>query len=129
MDPLVLEFVENLRRERKKAGLKQREVAELLNVNRSTYSYYENLKNPHMPDVDIICKIADIFGCDAALLLPKGKNSVSVGSPNQASRAACQSAEEEKLISLFRSCRDDDKKKIISYALSFAVNEAINENE
>ena len=121
MDPLVLEFVENLRREREKAGLKQREVAEMLNLNRSTYSYYENLNRPHMPDIDIICKIADIFGCSVSALLPRDKNTIEVHSPESCNPAVCENSEEEKLLKLFRSCSDDDKKKLMMNALNFAL--------
>ena len=127
MDPLVLEFVENLRTEREKAGLKQREVAELLNLNRSTYSYYENLKRPHMPDIDIICKIADIFGCPVSALLPKSENTIEVHSPKKSNPTVCENAEEEKLLNLFRSCSDVEKKRIILNALDIAVPDNKNE--
>ena len=123
MDPLVLEFVENLRRERETAGLKQREVAELLNLNRSTYSYYENLKRPHMPDIDIICKIADIFGCSVSALLPGNENTISVHSSNSDGKTICENSEEEKLLNLFRSCSVDDKKKLLMNALNFALDQ------
>lgn len=49
-----------LRKFRQAAGFSQRNVAESLRINRSTYSYYELGKT--MPDVSTLNRIANIFG-------------------------------------------------------------------
>lgn len=49
-----------LRETRKRAGYSQREVASILNMNRSTYTYYETGKT--VPDPMTLNRIAKIFG-------------------------------------------------------------------
>lgn len=48
-----------LRRIRTSCGLSQREVAEALHMNRSTYTYYETAKV--IPDIITLKKLAEIF--------------------------------------------------------------------
>ena len=43
-----------------KEGLLQRDVADQLHIDRSTYSYYERGKTN--PPLDILIKLADYFG-------------------------------------------------------------------
>jgi len=51
-----------LRNVRITCGLSQREVAEMLHINRSTYTYYETGKTS--PDIDTLRKLAMIaLGC------------------------------------------------------------------
>ena len=45
---------------RQKEGLLQRDVADQLHIDRSTYSYYERGKTN--PPLDILIKLADYFG-------------------------------------------------------------------
>lgn len=45
---------------RRKKGLLQRDVADQLHIDRSTYSYYERGKTN--PPLDILIKLADYFG-------------------------------------------------------------------
>ncbi len=52
-------FAEHLKRIRKSTGLTQAEVAELLNIDRSTYAYYETGKTH--PDLELLCRMAGIF--------------------------------------------------------------------
>ena len=47
---------------RQKEGLLQRDVADQLHIDRSTYSYYE-------PPLDILIKLADYFGVTTDYLL------------------------------------------------------------
>ena len=49
-----------LRELRQRAGFSQREVASILNMNRSTYTYYETGKT--LPDPMTLNRIAKIFG-------------------------------------------------------------------
>lgn len=53
-------IAETLRKLRLAAGYSQQNVADVLNVNRSTYTYYETGKT--MPDIVSLYKIARMFG-------------------------------------------------------------------
>lgn len=48
-------------------GMKQTELADLMNVTAMTISRYE--RNEADPDVATICKLCDVFGCTADYLL------------------------------------------------------------
>lgn len=48
-----LKYLRNLK------NLKQEDVAEMLDINRVTYQGYE--KDKHIPDIFMLCKIADIY--------------------------------------------------------------------
>lgn len=51
----------NITNYRKANGMSQNQLAELLSLERSTISKYESGVN--MPDIIILCAIADIFEC------------------------------------------------------------------
>lgn len=128
MNPLVLSFVENLRTERAKTGLKQREVADKLNINRSTYSYYENLQNPHLPDLETIYKIADIFGISVSKLLPESLNegiTLCSQDPSNTVKEVPLTIEEQRLISVYRSCSDEQKKQITLSAINISLDDCM----
>jgi transcriptional regulator with XRE-family HTH domain len=59
---------EVLRRLRVKADFSQQNVADALNLNRSTYTYYETGKTT--PDVRTLYKIAQIFGVPVEIFFP-----------------------------------------------------------
>lgn len=50
---------ENLKRIRTERGYKQEQVAEALGISRSTYTNFENGRNP---DIELLMKLADIYG-------------------------------------------------------------------
>ena len=52
---------------RQKEDLLQRDVADQLHIDRSTYSYYERGKTN--PPLDILIKLADYFGVTTDYLL------------------------------------------------------------
>ena len=56
-----------LKRLRYQCGFTQKQIADLLNVDRSTYTYYETGRT--RPDVDMIVKIANVYkvSCDDLL--------------------------------------------------------------
>ena len=53
---MVGERLRNLRKDRK---LTQEEISKLLGIAQTTYAGYEN--NRHIPDLDTLIKIADLF--------------------------------------------------------------------
>lgn len=60
-------FHENLKTMRKAKGYTQEELAIKLNVVRQTVSKWE--KGLSVPDVDVLCKIADVLDTDVSTLL------------------------------------------------------------
>lgn len=56
-----------LRKLRENNGYTQQQIADALNINRSTYAYYESGKTT--PDIDTIIKLAKIFNIDYIDLL------------------------------------------------------------
>lgn len=52
-------FAEHLKHIRKNTELTQKDVADLLHIDRSTYAYYETGKTH--PDLDLLCRLAGIF--------------------------------------------------------------------
>lgn len=49
-----------IRKFRTESGLKQKEMADKIGVDRTSLSSYEN--NKRVPDIFILCRIADVFG-------------------------------------------------------------------
>lgn len=54
---------------REEKGIRQKELATLINVSPSTVSNYEN--NVHYPDVAILCQLADYFNVSTDYLLAR----------------------------------------------------------
>lgn len=54
---------------REEKGIRQKELAVLINVSPSTVSNYEN--DVHYPDVEILCKLADYFNVSTDYLLAR----------------------------------------------------------
>ena len=61
---------------RKRCELTQRQVAEVLHIDRSTYAYYES--GTTEPDLKSISKLARIFNIDPMVLLPNGDGAIRV---------------------------------------------------
>ena len=57
----------NLRQMRKKQRYTQQQMADFVGVHRTTYTRYES--GEVEPSLDILCNIADIFGCTTDALL------------------------------------------------------------
>ena len=73
----MTEFNENLRRFRKEKGLTQKEMADRLGINMSTYSRYETgNREPYVP---MVKKMADILGVtgDELIGLDEGQDAPS----------------------------------------------------
>lgn len=60
-------FSKRLRQCRMSQGLTQRQIAEALGIDRSTYAYYEVDKTN--PDFEVFCRIARLYGVTADYLL------------------------------------------------------------
>lgn len=118
-------FAENLKKYRKLCGFRQSDVAEMIGVDRSAYTYYENGKTE--PNIEGIKKIASMFKVDVNMLLgfePEENSSFGISAQlhndshfdygNNASTeellGKC-SADERCLIAYYRIC--DDKKEVL----------------
>ena len=114
-------FSENLKKLRKSCGFKQEDVAKVLGIDRSAYSYYEGGKT--QPSISNLIKIARMFEVDVDELIGNDKAECQLGfSSEQASgyRHEVQSgvrtlgdcsAEERVLVAWFRQI--DNKEKIL----------------
>lgn len=117
---------ERLRELRIKSGYTQSQIAKILNIDRSTYSYYETGKT--MPDISALLTLAKIFNISISELLVDESNPKAVknmadsgvkmdficGKKNSSHIYELSSAEKD-LIGIFRTCSENQQKKIIDY--------------
>ena len=128
---------QRLKQFRESCGLTQKQIAEVLNVDRSTYTYYETGKS--QPTIDTLIKLAKIFSVsidalldyraadsqpsvpllhDAVTLYHRGREGVSANTP-------LLNDDEKKMVLLYRLLDETDKKSIhatIQSALERAEN-------
>ncbi len=114
---------ENLKKYRKLCGFRQDDVAKVIGVDRSAYTYYENGKTE--PNVENLKKIAAMFGVDMNALLGYDVPEVEVpvtslkvnndnvfnyesNMPTDDSLGKC-SVEERLLVAYYRVCNDKEK--------------------
>lgn len=72
---------ENLKRLRKSCGFRQEEVAKVLGVDRSAYSYYESGKTE--PSVKNLIKIARMFKVDVDVLVGNSEYATALALNNE----------------------------------------------
>lgn len=115
-EELIKNINETLRHQRVVHGLTQQDLADYLNIHRTTYTKYEK---DHTPEIGILVKIAEFYSVtvDELLGLPKSKTvstSVVFHSPEKdKDEAPCTWEEigpitknEKRLLSLYRVCKD-----------------------
>lgn len=111
---------ENIKKLRKESGYTQQEIADLLNIDRSTYSYYEIGKIK--PDVDTVVCLSQIFAvhysqileCSCFKKLEDRKINIrECLTPKKKQRIVCKNSQEEELLVSFRSLPEDMKEKIL----------------
>ena len=113
MNPKKKEIAEKLRHYRESCALSQQQVADALNIDRSTYTKYETGKSD--PNVNTLVKIAKIFNIDPVELLPmQSAGSESVDRLRDATRADSPifqlSKDERGLIARYRALSREEKK-------------------
>ena len=108
----ICETLKRLRKE--KIGYTQQQVADYLQVSRSTYTYYETGKTE--PDLENIKKLAALFHVSLEELLggtPQPKPlSDSAAQPNAWLREPGLNKEERQLILAYRSAAPEIRKRI-----------------
>lgn len=113
---------ERLRYLRNLHGFTQKQVADALNIERSTYTYYETGKTH--PDLNAIVKIAKIYNVTLDYLLVGDNARPRIASPDPAYQShafdlPCDTdfmnlnSQEKNLIMLYRLL-DDDMKEMIT---------------
>ncbi len=96
-------------------GLTQKQVADVLNIDRSTYSYYEIAKT--RPDIDALQKLADLFKVSTDYLLDyKSQAEIAVNDDTNIFASSRNlryvselSRSEKQLVLYFRLLKEDDK--------------------
>ena len=112
---------ERLRELRIKSGYTQSQIAKILNIDRSTYSYYEIGKT--MPDLSALMTLAKIFNISLNELLADetkhavvadsgAKNEFFEGKKNS-SHIYELSRDEKELIGMFRAFPEEQQKRVL----------------
>lgn len=113
-------LISNLKFYRQNSGLTQKQVAEALHIERTTYTYYENGKT--LPNVITLKKLAEIYNVPVDCLMPSESNKpMEVGdsdfsSPQKeenAQQAAARKTSNEKIYCL----SNDEQSLIINYRI------------
>lgn len=105
---------EKLRKLRESYNLSQGQVAEALNIDRSTYTYYELDKT--RPNLETLVKISRIFNVPTATLLPddEGKQITFRDIARSDGLLRTLSKEERGLIVYYRSLNKEDQAKMLA---------------
>ena len=113
----------NIRNLRKKTGYTQKQVADLLGLDRSTYSYYELGKIK--PDVATIMKLANIFGVHYTEILESESSvgfSDSFSGKNILGKSSVEkwcfekvNQEEKNFLGVFRDLSKDDREETMKF--------------
>ena len=118
---------------RRTSGMTQKQVAQSLSIDRSTYAYYENDKTK--PDYGTLVRIARIFqvSCDYLLGLTDSDHpaapvtvrepSISYGSPLSGASSLCSlSDDEQSFLIMFRQMNTDQRRALLEFALAHMQN-------
>ena len=106
-------FGQLLRNFRKINQLTQQQVADALNLNRTTYTYYEN--GITEPSIDTLHKLIKILGISYDDILPSHKNCLSMKELYLKSNDAFYNltTAEQDVVILFRTLSDEDKIRFL----------------
>ena len=122
---------ERLRNFRKENGYAQSHIANILGIERSTYTYYEVGKT--VPVIFDLMRLADLYGTTLDDLLgfhADSSDPLSFGDPRQPVKAAVRrkrrdnylseavqdlSSEERQFLAYYRSAQPDERRRILEY--------------
>lgn len=94
---------------REKLGLTQKQLADYLNVDRSTYAYYESGKN--LPSIQSLIKLYKVFGVSCDYILTGKTNSAN---PQYIDDIINESTKKErKILCYFRMLPTDMQDKVL----------------
>lgn len=128
---------ERLRELRIKSGYTQVQIAKILNIDRSTYSYYEIGKTT--PDVTVLITLAKVFNIPIEnLLSDEGSQEIVsdselktnyIRSKKNSSHIYELSSDERILVGAFRSCPPEGQKKIMDYIKNILKRHTYDKNQ
>lgn len=106
-------LAEKLKHNRKKIGYTQQQVADLLNIDRSTYSYYETGKS--LPDIKSVGKLLEIFNVSYEDLLEDDSDIslVADNEPDWNVEYENLSVDEKILIANYRLLTERQRKDVL----------------
>ena len=112
------EFGEKIKKLREAAEFTQQDIADRLNVDRSTYSNYE--RGVTEPGLKTLKKISRILGADVDALLADDDEFAKVA--EHVERPFFNLTKDEKLLLIkYRVLNDDQKKASVDYVSDFEV--------
>lgn len=122
----MLNISERLRELRVKFGYTQSQIAKLLNIDRSTYAYYETGKtHPDIASLMVLTKIYNIsfdefLGDEAAPKAVSDRHFVKdyVRGNKNSSHIYDLSPTEKDLVGAYRTCSEDEQKEMLNLAFS-----------
>ena len=122
----MLNINERLRELRVKFGYTQNQIAKLLNIDRSTYAYYETGKTH--PDVASLLLLSRMYNISLDELLEDEAAPKSVADRNfvkdyvrgnkNSSHIYDLSTQEKDLIGAYRTCSEEEREEIMKLAFS-----------
>ena len=127
---------ERIKAARKECKLTQQQVADILGLDRSTYSYYElgHLK----PSVEVVVKLSVIFNADLEWLTGAGRADSALNSPDygielinavKEQNMSELTRNERKFVALLRAASAIDKEKDICELLMSVIREENTDEE
>ncbi len=127
---------ERIKAARKECRLTQQQVADILGLDRSTYSYYElgHLK----PSVEVLVKLSAIFNVDIAWLSGADRSNDALNNPDygidlvkavKEKNMSALSSDERKFVALLRSASATGKDKDIFDMLMSVISDGDNEKK
>lgn len=114
MDPKKKSLGQKLKELRENYDLSQQQVASALNIDRSTYGYYELDKT--RPSLETLVRLSHIFSVPAEQLLPTEEEDAAVLSDlcQPSSMVRSLTKDERGLLTLFRSLTKAQKKQVLA---------------
>ena len=119
----MLNINERLRELRVKFGYTQNQIAKMLNIDRSTYAYYETGKTH--PDITSLVVLSRIYNISLDELLDDESTPKPVSDhrfvtdyvqgKKNSSRIYDLSSKEKYLVGAYRSCSTDEQQKLLEY--------------
>ncbi len=108
-----LSFGKNITDYRKMCGYTQQQVADMLNLNRTTYTKYET--GASEPSIEIMKKIASILGVDVNALLVEDPLEKAVSDSDVPLYSLTK--DEQDLVGMFRMFTDEEKMRVLDLVI------------
>ena len=107
---------ESLKKVRNDHNLKQKDIAEALGIDRSTYSFYETGKT--YPAIETLCALAKIYNVTIGYLIGKEANNPELRARELAVSSAADpiarlDRDEQRLLIYYRLANEKSKKEIL----------------